>query len=73
MSVISVRVDKRVKETLKKAGVNVSEEVRQFLEELSWEVELGERLKKLDKTISRIPPSRQGFSAKSVREDRESH
>ncbi|MGQ9468941.1 MAG: VapB-type antitoxin [Nitrososphaerales archaeon] len=73
MSVISVRVDRKVKEALKKAGINVSKEVKQYLQDLAWRAELRERLEKLNKSLSRITPAQQGFSAKSVREDRESH
>ena len=73
MSVISVRVDKRLKEILKKAGVDVSKEVKHLLEELAWSVELRERLEKLEHSLSRVAPAQQGFSAKIVREDRESH
>jgi hypothetical protein len=73
VSVISVRVDKRVKESLERAGVDIPGEVRRFLQELAWRVELKERLERLDESLSRIPPAQQGFSAKSVREDREGH
>lgn len=73
MSVVSVRVDKKVKETLEKAGVDVAKEVRGLLEGLAWKVELNERLEELDKSLSKVPPAPRGFSAKSVREDRESH
>lgn len=73
VSVVSVRVDKKVKENLEKAGIDVSSEVKRFLQELAWKVEMKERLEKLDKSLSRIPPAQQGFSAKSVREDREGH
>ncbi|MBI2184861.1 MAG: VapB-type antitoxin [Thaumarchaeota archaeon] len=73
MSVVSVRVDKKVKETLEKAGVDVAKEVRGLLEGLAWKVELNERLEELDKSLSKVPPAPRGFSAESVREDRESH
>lgn len=71
MSVISVRVDKRVKEILERAGVNVSKEVKRYLEDLAWKVELRESIKKLSKFLEEIPPAEDGFSAGSVREDRE--
>jgi len=72
MSVVSVRVDQKVKKRLEEAGINVSSEVRKHLEELAWQVELKKRLAKLNKTIAGMPPAKQGFSAQSVREDRES-
>ncbi|MEM2841352.1 MAG: VapB-type antitoxin [Candidatus Bathyarchaeia archaeon] len=73
MSVISIRVDRKIKELLEKAGVDVSREVKQFLQELAWRVELKERLKELDERLSKIPEAPLGFSSESVREDRESH
>lgn len=73
MSVVSVRVDKRVKKLLEKAGVNVSAEVKKHLEEMAWKIELGEALKEMEKLLAEVPPAERGFSAKTVREDRESH
>lgn len=73
MSVVSVRVDEKVKKRLEDAGINLSLEVRRHLEELAWQVELKRRLVKLDKVLTDMPPAPQGFSARSVREDRESH
>lgn len=73
MSVVSVRVDEKVKRRLEEAGINVPSEVRKHLEDLAWQVELKRRLAKLDKTLADMPPAEQGFSAGSVREDREGH
>ncbi len=73
MSVVSVRVDQKVKKRLEEAGINVSSEVRKHLEELAWQVELKKRLAKLNGIIADMPPAKQGFSAQSVREDREGH
>jgi predicted transcriptional regulator len=73
MSVVSVRVDEKIKKRLEEAGVNVSAEVRKHLEDLAWQIELKKRLARLDKALAGIPPAQQGFSASSVREDRESH
>jgi len=73
MSVISVRVDREVKELLEKTGIDISMEVKQFLQELAWKVELKERLRELDERLSKIPEAQPGFSTKSVREDREGH
>ncbi len=71
MSVISVRVDKRTKEVLKKAGVNVSNEVRDFLHELAWKAELKQRVAKLNGRLEKMTPAEKGFASRSVREDRE--
>jgi len=71
MSVISVRIDKRIKEILERAGVNISYEVKKFLEDLAWQIEVKSRINRLDKILSKVPPAEKGFSSKSVREDRE--
>lgn len=73
MSVVSVRVDQKVKKRLEEAGIDVSSEVRRHLEELAWQVELKKRMAKLDKVLADMPPAPKGFSARSVREDREGH
>lgn len=73
MSVVSIRVDKKVKEILEKAGINVSSEVREFLEELAWKIELRESIQRLSKILEKVPPAEEGFSTRSVREDRESN
>lgn len=70
MSVVSARVDRHTVEVLKKAGVNVGEKVKGFLQDLAWEAELKGRLAKLDKALEKMPPAERGFSAKSVNEDR---
>jgi len=73
MSVVSVRVDQKVKKRLEEAGINVPSEVRKHLEDLAWQIELKQRLAKLDKVLADVPPAQSGFSAGSVREDREGH
>ena len=73
MSVVSVRVDQKVRKRLEEAGINVPVEVRRHLEELAWQVELKRRMTKLDQVLVNMPPAVKGFSARSVREDRESH
>ena len=73
MSVISVRVDKRIKEILERTGIDISKVVKEYLNELAWRVELKERLKELDESLSQMPKAEKGFSVRSVREDREAH
>jgi hypothetical protein len=73
MSIVSVRVDRRVKEVLKRAGINIAEEVRRHLEELAWRVELQQNLEQLDRLLEAVPPVEEGWAAKGVREDREGH
>lgn len=71
--VISVRVRKGLRKYLEERGVNVSEAVRSYLEELAWRIRLKESLEKLDEVLREMPPAPPGFAAKSVREDRDSH
>jgi polyhydroxyalkanoate synthesis regulator phasin len=73
MSVVSVRVDEKVKRRLEEAGVDVPAEVRKHLEDLAWRVELRQRMAYLREKIKDVPPAPRGFASKSVREDRESH
>ena len=73
MAIVSVRIDEKVKKILEKAGVNISKEVRKYLEELAWKIELRESVQEFSKVLEKIPPAEEGFSVKSVREDRESH
>ncbi|MEM3735292.1 MAG: VapB-type antitoxin [Candidatus Bathyarchaeia archaeon] len=72
-STIAVRIKKEIKETLEKAGVNISETVRKHLEELFWKIRLKEETETMKKLLEKVKPSEKGFAEKSVREDRESH
>jgi len=73
MTIVSVRIDEKVKKTLERAGINISKEVKKYLEELAWKIELQESIKEFSKILENVPPVEEGFSVKSVREDRESH
>jgi len=73
MPVVSIRIDEKIKKTLERAGVNISNEVKKYLEELAWKVELQEAVKEISKLLEKVPPAEEGFSVRSVREDRESH
>lgn len=72
LSVITVRVPRKIKETLKKHNVNVSETVRKLLERYLEELELEDvagRLEALRERLGgKIQPS---VIARLVREDRE--
>lgn len=72
-TVISVRIKKEIKEELERAGINVSEEIRKRLEELVWKIRTERQIEKWKMIIARMKPSEDGFSVRSVREDRESH
>ncbi len=70
---IAVRVKKEIKETLEKAGINISETVRKHLEEIFWKLQLKKETETMRKILENVKPSAKGFAEKSVREDRESH
>jgi antitoxin component of RelBE/YafQ-DinJ toxin-antitoxin module len=72
-TVISVRIKEEIKEELEKHGIDISQEVRKFLEELYIKVKAKEYVNKWIEELKDIKPSEKGFSTKSVREDRESH
>ncbi len=72
-TVVSVRISKKIKEILESEGIDVSKEVREYLEELAYRIQLRRYVEKWDRILSRAKPSKKGFSEKSVREDRESH
>jgi antitoxin component of RelBE/YafQ-DinJ toxin-antitoxin module len=72
-TVISVRIKEEIKEELEKHGINISQEVRKFLEELYIKVKAKEYVNKWIEELKDIKSSEKGFSTKSVREDRESH
>jgi len=73
MTVVSIRIDEKIKKTLERAGINISKEVKRYLEELAWKIELQEAVKEISKLLEEVPPAEEGFSVRSVREDRESH
>lgn len=70
--VISVRVRKGTKKTLEEMGVNITEEVRSFLEELAWKAKIKRKIEEWRSILERTKPSEKGFSVKSLREDRDS-
>lgn len=71
-AIISVRVKEEIKRYLEESGINISEEVRRYLEELYIKVKIRRYVDKWDKLLENVKPSEEGFSVKSVREDRES-
>ncbi|MGI0081579.1 MAG: VapB-type antitoxin, partial [Nitrososphaerales archaeon] len=59
-------------ETLERSGVDISTTVRSYLEELSWKVQSRQKVRELHRLIERnVKPSRRGFAAESIREDRD--
>jgi hypothetical protein len=70
--VVSVRIKKQTKEALERNGVDISSAVRGYLEELSWKVQSGKKVRELHQLIeSKVKPSRKGSAVSSVREDRD--
>jgi biotin operon repressor len=72
-TVISVRIKKEIKEELEKQGIDIDQEVRKFLEELYIKVKAKEYVNKWIEELKDVKPSEEGFSIKSVREDRDDH
>jgi len=72
-TVISIRVREEVKRVLEESGINVDEEVRRFLENLVWRVKIRRFVERWDELLKDVKPNGEGFSAISVREDREGH
>ncbi|WP_238026590.1 MULTISPECIES: VapB-type antitoxin [Metallosphaera] len=71
--VISVRIRKEIVEELEKHGINVNDEVRKAIEELYKGMKKREYLELWRETLQRVEPSEEGFSVRSVRQDRDSH
>jgi antitoxin component of RelBE/YafQ-DinJ toxin-antitoxin module len=71
--VISVRISEEIKKILEKSGIDIGEEVRGLLEKLAWKIKIRKFVERWDELLKDVKPSEEGFSAKSVREDRESH
>ncbi len=72
-TVISIRIKKEIKEELEKHGIDISQEVKKFLEELYIKVKAKEYVNKWIEELKDVKPSEEDFSTKSIREDRESH
>lgn len=71
-AVISVRVKKEVKDALERAGVNVSEVVKDYLEKFARKAKSEEVMDRLEVVVrEKVKPSKRGFALKSVREDRD--
>ena len=73
-TIISARINKKDRETLKEAGIDISQETRRHLEKIASEIRRKKSIDKLHKTIDRLmPPAKKGYGSRSVREDRESN
>ena len=68
---MSVRLKKGTRARLKQLGINTSEETRNYLEKLAWEMEVKNTLDKLESIVrEHSSPSPAGFAVKSIQEDR---
>ena len=70
-TIISVRINEKIKEELEKHGIDINQEIRKFLEELYIKVKAKEYVNKWIEELKDIKPSEKGFSTNSIREDRE--
>ncbi len=52
--VISVRVDERIRRILEEAGVDISKEVKRFLEDLAVKIETKRSIDRMDQILRRI-------------------
>jgi hypothetical protein len=69
--VISVRLKNGTREKLWKLGINPSEEVMRYLEDLAWKKDVINTIYKLELIIQgHSKPSKTGFAVESIREDR---
>jgi GTP1/Obg family GTP-binding protein len=73
MSVISVRVPRKLKEKMQKYRdkVNWSEEIRKFIENKILETEREDVISRLDELIKQLPAIPKGTASRYVREDRD--
>ena len=74
MAIITVRVPDELKLKMKQLNINWSEEIREFIRQ---RIDEEERRRKLKEALEILRQSKssveRGFSAKVVREDRDSH
>ncbi|NJF24679.1 hypothetical protein [Thermococcus sp. Bubb.Bath] len=73
MAVITVRVPDDVKAKMKEVKINWSEEIRRFITQRIEDEERKRNLQKALKILKEGKGVERGFSAKSVREDRDSN
>lgn len=74
MSIITIRVPRKVKEKLKKYNVNVSQTVRKVLDDCLKELERKDLEEKLERTKERLGDKIDSkLLAKLIHEDRQTH
>jgi hypothetical protein len=71
-TVVSVRIDKRVKEKLEKEGIDLSYEFKAYIQRRTALLNLKETVDELAVIIDKkVKPSRKGFAESFVRHDRD--
>lgn len=73
MEVISFRIPKELKKSIKELEINWSEEVRRFIEDKVKEYKRKRALEEIDSMLKNVPPSEKGTASRYVREDRDSN
>jgi hypothetical protein len=73
MEVISFRIPKELKKSIKELDINWSEEVRRFIEDKVKEYKKGKALEEIDSMLKNLPTPERGTASKYVREDRDSN
>ncbi len=73
MDVISFRIPKELKKSMKEIGINWSEEIRKFIETKVREQKKKMALEEIDAMLSNIPETKKGTAKRYVREDRDSN
>lgn len=70
-TVVSVRIKKDIKAKLDMEGINIEQSIKEFLIQKAAMVQLRREISKLRRLVkNNVKPSKKGFGAKSVREDR---
>mgnify|MGYP001772892283 FL=1 len=71
-TVYSIRIDKELREEMEKYDVKWNEEIENFIRRRIQELKKQEALKRIEEILSTMPETRSD-SARTVREDRDSH
>ncbi|ASJ17401.1 hypothetical protein A3L04_10135 [Thermococcus chitonophagus] len=73
MEVVSFRIPKELKRSMKEVDINWSEEIRKFIEAKVREYKRRKALEEIDAMLSNLPKAEKGTAKNYVREDRDSN
>lgn len=73
MDVISFRIPKELKKSMKEIGINWSEEIRKFIEAKVREYRRKKALEEIDAMLSGLPRVKKGAARGYIRDDRDSN